>query len=201
MPELYSKDVLEAVEKKPRKNKRKQIEKESEPESEQNVPESKEETINSTPVKEDHVPENVEEKVVKKKAPTEKQMAAVAKMNEARMKKRQELLDAKAMLEEQVKQKTEEVIKIKAKPKQFQRKAKKLKTDDEAPEWFRQYVSEVKSEESRVKGVKETKALKTEAKSQANAAWKDGLVRDKVQNEVDGHMNRMYSMIFGQRNI
>jgi hypothetical protein len=42
------------------------------------------------------------------------------------------------------------------------------------------------------------KKAKIEAKETAAKSWNDGFVRDRVTNEVDNHMNRMYSMIFGR---
>jgi hypothetical protein len=82
-------------------------------------------------------------------------------------------------------------------------KNKKVKRDEtEPPKWFKQYVSSVKKEESSLsKDKKPKKMIAEEAEVQASEQWKNGMVRDRVRNEVDGHMNRMYSMIFGARKM
>ncbi len=80
-------------------------------------------------------------------------------------------------------------------------KTQKRKRDPDAPpDWFKSYVTKVKEEEGRQSEVKKPKKeIKAEAAVQAQTQWNDGFVRDRVQNEVDSHMNKMYSMMFGQR--
>lgn len=74
--------------------------------------------------------------------------------------------------------------------------------DSKPPAWFEKYVKSVKSEESKLSNDKKPKTvINQEAATQARTQWSDGLVRDRVQNEVDGHMSRMYSMIFGARKL
>lgn len=90
-------------------------------------------------------------------------------------------------------------------------KAKKVKgakkvvaseTKDEPPQWFQKYVEGVKSEEARVGGEKKPKKeMKEEAKLHAGAAWNDGLTRNRVQQEVNNHQDRMFSMIFAGRRM
>jgi hypothetical protein len=46
---------------------------------------------------------------------------------------------------------------------------------------------------------KPQKAVREEAKEYASDKWNDGLTRGRVQQEVDGHMSRMYGMMFGRR--
>lgn len=82
------------------------------------------------------------------------------------------------------------------------KKQKTSRDEDVPPKWFKAYVSNVKKEESTLsKTKKPKKMIAEEAEVQANQQWKNGMVRDRVQNEVDGHMNRMYSMIFGARRM
>jgi len=67
------------------------------------------------------------------------------------------------------------------------------------PQWFAKYVEGVKQEQATLKPEKiGQKKIKEEAKVAASKSWNNGLTRDRVQNEVDGHMNRMYSMIFSK---
>lgn len=70
----------------------------------------------------------------------------------------------------------------------------------EPPQWFKKYVEGVKKEEAVHKEEKvPAKQVKLEAQEVAQKSWDNGLTRDRVSNEVDGHMNRMYSMIFARR--
>lgn len=78
---------------------------------------------------------------------------------------------------------------------------KKRKRDDgEPPAWFQKYVAGVKQEEAKQASTKVPKRqVDEQARTVAQEQWKDGLTRDRIQNEVDGHMSRMYGMIFGNR--
>jgi colicin import membrane protein len=79
---------------------------------------------------------------------------------------------------------------------------KVVKSDDEPPAWFHKYVQSVKQEEGKLSSEKKpVKVINEEAKVHAGAAWNDGLTRNRVQSEVDSHMNRMYSQIFGMRKM
>jgi len=61
-------------------------------------------------------------------------------------------------------------------------------------------VETVKQQEQKVSAEKKTqKVVREEAKEIAQDKWNDGLTRDRVQQEVDSHMGRMYSMMFGRR--
>lgn len=67
------------------------------------------------------------------------------------------------------------------------------------PQWFAKYVEGVKKEQAELKEKKVgTKRIKAEAKEAATKSWNNGLTRNRVQNEVDSHMSRMYSMIFSK---
>lgn len=79
---------------------------------------------------------------------------------------------------------------------------KPKKSAEEPPAWFKKYIASVKTEESKLSNVKKPKQeIMKEANEQADSQWKNGMVRDRVQNEVDNHMSRMYSMIFGARRL
>lgn len=70
----------------------------------------------------------------------------------------------------------------------------------EPPVWFKKYVEGVKKEEAAHKEIKvPAKQVKIEAQETAQKSWENGLTRDRVSNEIDSHMNRMYSMIFARR--
>jgi len=75
----------------------------------------------------------------------------------------------------------------------------KKKPDVEPPEWFKKYVAGVKNEESLHRSPKKPKReIAKEANQVAKEQWGNGLVRDRVRNEVDQHMSRMYQMIFNR---
>jgi len=81
-------------------------------------------------------------------------------------------------------------------------KAKKSRKnpDMEPPAWFQKYVAGVKSEEAKQSASKVPKKEVLEvARQTAQQQWNDGLTRDRIQNEVDSHMSRMYGMIFNNR--
>jgi hypothetical protein len=73
---------------------------------------------------------------------------------------------------------------------------------DNPPAWFEKYIEGVKREQAHSTSEKKpVKQIQQEAQEEAKTKWDNGLVRDRLQNEVNGHMNRMYSMIFGSRNM
>ena len=72
-------------------------------------------------------------------------------------------------------------------------------TEEEPPAWFRKYVAGVKNEERMHQEPKKPKKeVAREANAMAEQQWGNGLVRDRVRNEVDKHMSRMYQMIFNR---
>jgi len=78
-------------------------------------------------------------------------------------------------------------------------KAKKLRAPRQKkdptipPQWFAKYVEGVKAEQATLKPEKVgKKKIKAEAKETASKSWNNGLTRNRVQNEVDSHMSRMY---------
>jgi hypothetical protein len=72
------------------------------------------------------------------------------------------------------------------------------KKSNEPPEWFKKYVEGVQKEKTsggaEVSKKQET-IIKNEALKVAQKSWDSGFTRDRVQNEVDQHMNRMYIRI------
>lgn len=84
--------------------------------------------------------------------------------------------------------------------KEKKRRVVKEKDPSQPPEWFKKYVEGVKKEEAKVAAEKRpAKMVQEEARQVAASQWNDGLTRDRVQNEVDSHMSRMYGMIFNNR--
>lgn len=73
------------------------------------------------------------------------------------------------------------------------------KKEMEPPAWFKKYVAGVKNEESQHRSPKKAKrVIAKEANQVATEQWGNGYVRDRVRNEVDQHMSRMYQMIFNR---
>ena len=181
-------------------------------------------------------------KPVKEKRPaTEKQLAALAKAQETRKRKREEAeaqkqaaakeeqdkieketLAKKALEEKKLAQKEKRKLKKleKAGPitdaptppptaaseqsmeEVIDREVKKFKKEDTPPAWFKQYVAGVKKEEAKIsRDKKPNKQIRKEAQEVAHTQWADGFTRDRVQNEVDGHMSRMYQMMFSGRRM
>jgi hypothetical protein len=184
----------------------------------------------------------VEEKP--KRIPTEKQLAALARAQETRKRKREEAEAAAAesarLEEERLEKEREkeeallakkEAMKLKRKLARDSKKqmstppatessvgsveeeieagirepvSKKVATEtvDGAPVWFKQYVAGVKKEEAKVsKEKKPQRQIKQEAMDVAEHQWNDGFTRDRVRNEVDNHMSRMYQMMFSGRRL
>lgn len=206
---LYSADVLDIAKPVPKKGKgKKNVEKTVE------IQTSEPEVIETAPPK---------------KQPTEKQLAALAKAQESRKRKREEAEKAKQDLIDAEKQKEDK--KMETKEKRKAKKIQKLSTpppsldeeidraveeltvkssststlkrdDNEPPSWFKQYVSGVKKEEAKISREKKPKKqIQQEAVEVAQKNWSDSFTRDRVRNEVDGHMSRMYQMMFAGRRM
>lgn len=78
-------------------------------------------------------------------------------------------------------------------PKKKARTARVKKDPTVPPQWFAKYVEGVKKEQATLKPQKVApKQLKEEAKEAANKSWNNGLTRNRVENEVNSHMSRMY---------
>lgn len=135
-----------------------------------------------------------EEEIKKKQDEIAAKEAEIAAKKEAAKEKRRLAREAKknATVDEQIDQ---EVAKVTKKP----RISKSTNTDHTPPAWFQKYVEGVKKEQARhEKEKKPVKQIQQEASQVAQTKWDDGFVRDRLRNEVDGHMNRMYSMIFSR---
>jgi hypothetical protein len=80
------------------------------------------------------------------------------------------------------------------------RTPRKVRDPSIPPIWFEKYIQGVKKEEALAKTEKvPAKVVKQEAQEVAQKSWDNGLTRDRVSNEVDNHMTRMYSMIFNRK--
>jgi len=81
-------------------------------------------------------------------------------------------------------------------------KKQKVADDNEPPAWFKQYVAGVKKEEDKISTEKKPKKqIQKEAVEVAQKNWNDEFTRHRVRNEVDGHMSRMYQMMFAGRKM
>lgn len=111
-------------------------------------------------------------------------------------------VEAKEEVKEEVKEeaKSEEVKEEIMEPKAKKPRVARQKKDPTVPpQWFAKYVEGVKKEQATLKTEKVApKQIKEEAKEAASKSWNNGLTRNRVENEVNGHMSRMYSMIFSK---
>jgi hypothetical protein len=139
----------------------------------------------------------------------EQEAAALAKKEAAKEKRRQARLKRKAdqsldkeidtavqQVQSERPQTTSEVEVPQAPPAKV-KKSRKPRNPADPPTWFSKYIEGVKREQS-VGEKKPVRQIQQEAHAEAKTKWDDGMVRDRLQNEVDSHMNRMYSMIFGR---
>jgi len=85
------------------------------------------------------------------------------------------------------------------KPKKVKKVVKSVDSS-EPPEWFKKYIRGQQVEQNNLsKEKKSAIVLKKESNEVAANAWKDDLTRDRVNQERDNHMSRMYSSIFGSK--
>lgn len=83
-----------------------------------------------------------------------------------------------------------------------ERKPKKAKvvSSDEPPAWFKKYIQGNALQANALSKEKQPeKKIIKESNAFAAEAWKDDLTRDRVNQEQDNHMARMYSSIFGSK--
>lgn len=129
-------------------------------------------------------------------AEEEKNNAAAAKKEAAREKRhaKKQLPSPAESMDEEIDRAVAEVVTP---------EPKKQKIDDkEPPAWFKQYVAGVKKEEAVISREKKPKKqIQREAEVHAQKNWSDSFTRDRVRNEVDGHMSRMYQMMFAGRKM
>lgn len=156
-----------------------------------------------------------------RKKKLEEQAAEKLRLEKEVEEKQKSIADAEAVKEEKKKKRAESrVEKRKAKeievavdeavaePKEIevavkakkQRAIKPKRDDSVPPAWFEKFVESAKMEESKIAADKKpTKQVKEEAKAVAQAQWQDGFTRDRVNQQVDNHMSKLYSMIFARK--
>lgn len=177
-------------------------------------------------IKQDDEVKVVEKPEVKVKKPrTEKQLAALERAKEARQRKKEEAEAAKLAEAMAAAEKAKAVQEKKERAREKRRQAKLAKEgltqevsdapalvikssrsrkpfheSEEPPKWFKQYIEGVKNEQTKLSQEKKPmKAIREEAEEEAKVHWENSPTRARVTSEVDNHMNRMYSMIFGRR--
>jgi hypothetical protein len=135
-----------------------------------------------------------EQELAKKKA----EQAEKRKVKREEKKRVQESTPSNSSLDIAVDEAVEAVLETPKKKRA--KKAAVVKDDTEPPQWFRKYVEGVSKEKNLItKEKKPVKQVQEEAREVARESWKDGHTRDRVQSEVDSHMNRMYGMMFARR--
>ena len=148
--------------------------------------------------------------VVKEKKPrTEKQIAALAKAQEARKRKREAEISVQKDEGKNEEPKVEPKIepKVEVEPKvepEIEQKVEKIEEnvidDDEPPKWFVKYVKEKNKRRHEKEGKKlSVRAEKRESEEIAERKWADPKSRDKIVKTVDNHEDRLYRAIFGRR--
>lgn len=129
----------------------------------------------------------------------EKQKAIEAKEAEIAAKKQARAEKRKAMKEKEIDVAVDKAVEeVEPKPKKVKRT---LKRDESVPPvWFEKFVESAKMEESKIAADKKpAKVVKEEAKAVAQAQWSDGYTRDRVNQQVDNHMSKLYGMIFARK--
>lgn len=134
---------------------------------------------------------------LKQQQKEEKKAAQNEKRRVARLEKKQKMSTSESASEPT---ESAPVTPKRDKGKAIVRSTVQTETETEPPSWFKNYVKGVRKEESKLSQVKRPgKEINSEAEQHAQTQWKNGLVRDRLRNEVDSHMNKMYTMIFGDR--
>jgi len=139
----------------------------------------------------------LEQEIADKQKEIEAKEAAIAEKKKVRAEKRKakkQEMDIDTAVEEAVAEPVE------APPAKKVRVAKKKKDDSEPPVWFSKFVESAKMEENKISNEKKpAKQVKEEAKETAKEQWGDGYTRDRVTEQVDKHMGKLYSMIFARK--
>jgi len=216
---LYSADVLDVAKPVSKKGKGKAEVKEAEPEPEMQV-----EKKAKKPPTEKQLAALAKAQETRKRKREEAEAAALAtqKQEQERIAKEEEEKNKKEQKKQEQKEKRrlKKLEKTPATPppteassngdlsmeETIDREVKKMKKNSsdgsEPPAWFKQYVAGVKKEEAKISREKKPKKqIQQEAREVAQTSWADGFTRDRVRNEVDGHMSRMYQMMFGGRRM
>jgi hypothetical protein len=215
---LYSADVLDLAKPVPKKGKgKKEPEPESEPKQIEPAPPVKEKKVPSekqlaalAKAQESRKRKREEAEAAKVAAENaEKDRIAAAeekqKMIEAKKEAAREKRRAKKQLPSPAESMDEEIDRAVEEIAPSQKKIKTVKTPVDAngpPAWFKQYVAGVKKEEAKISHEKKPKKqIQRESEDIAQKNWSDSFTRDRVRNEVDGHMSRMYQMMFAGRRL
>lgn len=75
-----------------------------------------------------------------------------------------------------------------------------IQSDEEPPKWFKAYILGVKEEQAlAAKEKKPKKQVQFEAQEKAHMEWQKPVVRQRVQNTVNDHMQKLYAQIFSRR--
>ena len=137
----------------------------------------------------------LEAEVAEKQKAIEAKEAEIAAKKQARAEKRKMKKEEKE-IDVAVDKAVEETVE--PKPKKVRRTVKR--DDSVPPVWFEKFVESAKMEESKIAADKKpAKVVKEEAKAVAQAQWSDGYTRDRVNQQVDNHMGKLYSMIFARK--
>lgn len=138
----------------------------------------------------------LEAEVAEKQKAIEAKEAEIAAKKQARAEKRKMKKEEKE-IDVAVEKAVEEVAQ-EPKPKKVKRT---LKRDESVPPiWFEKFVESAKMEESKIAADKKpVKMVKEEAKAVAQVQWNDGYTRDRVNQQVDNHMSKLYGMIFARK--
>lgn len=136
----------------------------------------------------------LEAEVAEKQKAIEAKEAEIAAKKSARAEKRKMKKEEKE-IDVAVEKAVEEV---EPKPKKVRRTVKR--DESVPPVWFEKFVESAKMEESKISAEKKpVKQVKEEAKAAAQAQWSDGYTRDRVNQQVDNHMSKLYGMIFARK--
>lgn len=136
----------------------------------------------------------LETEVAEKQKEIEAKEAVIAEKKKARAEKRKA-----SKVEKEIDTAVEEALVKEPKPKK-QRVQKPKRDESVPPIWFERFVESAKMEESKIAADKKpSKQVKEEAKAVAQAQWSDGYTRDRVNQQVDNHMSKLYGMIFARK--
>jgi hypothetical protein len=153
--------------------------------------------------KEDVVVMDVKEARKRKREATKAALEEEKKALEERLaeaeRKQIEEKEAKKKKAEERKEQRKKKAEVKAMEKEFEKAYADVVAKEEPPAWFKKYVGSVKNEENAMGEKKPKKVVKEEVHQVAEQTWNDGVTRERVKQEVDNHMSRMYSQIFGAR--
>lgn len=138
----------------------------------------------------------LENEIVEKQKEIEAKETTIAEKKKARAEKRKA-----AKQEKEMDVAVEEAIEDPKDPKPKKQRVQKPKRDESVPPvWFEKFVESAKMEESKIAvDKKPVKQVKEEAKAVAQAQWQDGYTRDRVNQQVDNHMSKLYGMIFARK--